>query len=170
MIVAVASGKGGTGKTSVTASLAAVWDRPLIAVDLDVDEPNLHLFLRPEIRERQLVTLPVPVIDLERCTRCRSCVDLCQFKAISIMGDMVMTFTEMCHGCGGCMAICPEGAISTGQRELGVLEIGAGRDMTCLTGRLRGQAESPLCVRCGPSCMNTQAETGPMCSLTRLPA
>jgi MinD superfamily P-loop ATPase len=148
MIVAVASGKGGTGKTSVTASLAAVWDRPLIAVDLDVDEPNLHLFLRPEIRERQLVTLPVPVIDLERCTRCRSCVDLCQFKAISIMGDMVMTFTEMCHGCGGCMAICPEGAISTGQRELGVLEIGAGRDMTCLTGRLRvGEAMSPPLMR-----------------------
>lgn len=149
MIVAVASGKGGTGKTSVTASLAAVWDRPLIAVDLDVDEPNLHLFLRPDVQLRRPVTLPVPVIDLDRCTRCRACSDLCQFKAISVMGNTVLTFSEMCHGCGGCMAICPEGAVSVGRRELGVLEIGVSRErITCLTGRLRvGEAMSPPLMR-----------------------
>lgn len=149
MIVAVASGKGGTGKTTVTASLAAVWDRPLVAVDLDVDEPNLHLFLRPEITGVQTVTLPIPVVDHARCSRCRSCAELCQFKAITVMGQMVMTFPEMCHGCGGCMAICPEGAISVGQRELGVMEQGRCRDrVVTLTGRLRiGEAMSPPLMR-----------------------
>lgn len=149
MIVAVASGKGGTGKTTVTASLAVVWDRPLVAVDLDVDEPNLHLFLRPELRNTQTVTLPIPIIDQARCSRCRSCVDLCQFKAITLMGKMIMTFPEMCHGCGGCMAICPEGAISVGQRALGVMELGLSRDrIATLTGRLRiGEAMSPPLMR-----------------------
>ncbi len=149
MIVAVASGKGGTGKTTITASLAVVWDRPLVAVDLDVDEPNLHLFLRPEVQDIRTVTLPIPVIDHAKCTRCRSCVELCQFKAIAIMGKTVMTFPEMCHGCGGCMAICPEGAITVGQRELGVMERGVCREtIVSLTGRLRiGEAMSPPLMR-----------------------
>lgn len=145
MIVAVASGKGGTGKTTVTTSLATVWDRPLVVADLDVDEPNVHLFLNPKIQETRIVTLPIPIVDKEKCTRCGLCVDLCQFKAITIMGKLIMTFAEMCHGCGGCMAICPEKAIATGQRELGVMEQGISQDqIVTLTGRLRiGEAMSP---------------------------
>ena len=148
MIVAVASGKGGTGKTTVTASLAVSWPKAVIAVDLDVDEPNLHLFLKPEITEIETVTLEVPEVDETRCTFCRACAELCQFKAIAVMGKAILTFPEMCHGCGGCMAICPEGAIGVTTRELGVMERGLGRGIPCLTGRLRiGEAMSPPLMR-----------------------
>lgn len=145
MIIAVASGKGGTGKTTVTTSLAMVWDRPLVVADLDVDEPNVHLFLQPKILKTRVATLPIPIVDKDKCTRCGLCTDLCQFKAITIMGKLIMTFTEMCHGCGGCMAICPEQAIATGKRELGVIEHGLSQDrIVTLTGRLRiGEAMSP---------------------------
>jgi MinD superfamily P-loop ATPase len=145
MIVAVASGKGGTGKTSVTTSLAVVWDRPLVVADLDVDEPNVHLFLHPEMQKTRIATLPIPIVDESKCTRCGLCAELCQFKAITLMGKLIMTFPEMCHGCGGCMAICPEQAIATGQRELGVMEQGVSRGhIVTLTGRLRiGEAMSP---------------------------
>ena len=119
MIVAVASGKGGTGKTTVAASLSWVWDRPVAAVDLDVEEPNLHLFLNPELTGRQTATLEVPVADESKCTYCRACADFCQFKAISVLGSVLLTFPEMCHGCGGCLALCPEKALSPGVRELG---------------------------------------------------
>ena len=108
MIVAVASGKGGTGKTTVAASLATVWNGPVTAVDLDVEEPNLHLFLQPAILGTDMAYMSVPVVDEAACTLCGACAELCQFKAISVMGQMLLTFPEMCHGCGGCLAICPE--------------------------------------------------------------
>jgi len=149
MIVAVASGKGGTGKTTVTASLAVTWPGSVVAVDLDVDEPNLHLFLRPEISGADAVTLEVPLVDEAKCTRCRACSELCQFKAIAVMGKAILTFPEMCHGCGGCMAICPAGAVGVTTRELGVMELGLSRGrIPCLTGRLRiGEAMSPPLMR-----------------------
>lgn len=148
MIVAVASGKGGTGKTTVAASLAVTWPGPLVAVDLDVEEPNLHLFLKPKLSGIEAVTLEVPDVDEGKCTYCRKCAELCQFKAISVMGRAILTFPEMCHGCGGCMAICPEGAIGVTTRELGVMERGLGRGIPCLTGRLRiGEAMSPPLMR-----------------------
>jgi len=148
VIVAVASGKGGTGKTTVSASLATVWDRPLVAVDLDVEEPNLHLFLRPELGEPEEVGMEVPVADEDRCTGCRACVDLCQFKAIVLMGEHLLTFPEMCHGCGGCLAVCPEGALSPGTRVLGWLEQGTAGPAGFLMGRLRvGEAMSPPLMR-----------------------
>lgn len=152
MIVAIASGKGGTGKTTVSASLAAVWDRPLVAVDLDVEAPNLHLFLRPELSGDELVELETPVLDEAKCTLCGQCSDLCQFKAIAKLGSLVMVFPEMCHGCGGCLAICPERALSPGGRELGRLETGrvpkAFGGARFLAGRLRvGEAMSPPLMR-----------------------
>jgi MinD superfamily P-loop ATPase len=150
MIVAVASGKGGTGKTTVAASLAWVWDRPVTAVDLDVEEPNLHLFLKPEIGGRETAAMEVPVADESKCTYCRACADLCQFKAISVLGSSVLlTFPEMCHGCGGCIAVCPEKALSAGTRELGEISWGtaAGR-IGFFMGRLRvGEAMSPPLMR-----------------------
>ena len=148
MIVAVASGKGGTGKTTVSASLAWVWERPLVAVDLDVEEPNLHLFLRPQLSWRASAFVEVPEADRSRCTLCRKCSDLCQFKAISVMGKMLLTFPEMCHSCGGCLAICTEGALSPGRRELGIVEGGRARNAQFLSGRLRvGEAMSPPLMR-----------------------
>ncbi len=145
MIVAIASGKGGTGKTTVSAALATVWKRPVLAVDLDVEEPNLHLFLRPEAVISEPVYLEIPVVDKARCQLCGACAELCQFKAISLLGTTLATFPEMCHGCGGCMRVCPNGAIQKGQRELGAVESGLSQGrIPCLTGRLRiGEAMSP---------------------------
>jgi len=149
MIVAVASGKGGTGKTTVAASLAWVWDRPLAAVDLDVEEPNLHLFLKPDITGRETAAMEVPVADESKCTYCRACADLCQFKAITVLGQVLLTFPEMCHGCGGCIAVCPEKALSPGARELGEVLWGqADGRIAFFMGRLRvGEAMSPPLMR-----------------------
>jgi MinD superfamily P-loop ATPase len=148
MIVAVASGKGGTGKTTVAASLAAVWGAPLFAVDLDVEAPNLHLFLRPEIVKEVPAFMEIPVVDESKCTFCRACAELCQFKAIAVLGEVVLTFPEMCHGCGGCVAVCPEGAVSIGTRELGTVAEGRTGSMDFLMGRLRvGEAMSPPLMR-----------------------
>jgi MinD superfamily P-loop ATPase len=148
MIVAVASGKGGTGKTTVTASLTTVWDEALLAVDLDVEEPNLHLFLQPSIDGSATAHMPVPVVDERRCTHCGACSDLCQFKAISVIGELILTFPEMCHGCGGCIAVCPEQALSPGQRVLGEITWGEAGKAGFLMGRLRiGEAMSPPLMR-----------------------
>jgi MinD superfamily P-loop ATPase len=148
MIVAIASGKGGTGKTTVTASLAAVWEDPLIAVDLDVEEPNLHLFLRPEITGDSPSYMEIPLVDESKCTYCRACAEMCQFKAIAVLKQLLLTFPEMCHGCGGCLAVCPEGALSSGRRELGRVIRGRSGAVDFLMGRLRvGEAMSPPLMR-----------------------
>jgi MinD superfamily P-loop ATPase len=148
MIVAVASGKGGTGKTTVSASLASVWPAPVTAVDLDVEEPNLHLFLNPVIGDQKASYLDIPEIDEDRCTRCRACTDICQFKAIGIFGEVVMTFPEMCHGCGACWTICPENAITPGKREIGQIVTGQAGPIEFVMGRLRvGEAMSPPLMR-----------------------
>ena len=137
MKLAVASGKGGTGKTTVAASLVSVWQGPVTAVDLDVEAPNLHLFLKPDIAGCETAFMEVPVVDEKACTFCGRCAELCQFKAISVLGTVVLTFPEMCHGCGGCLAVCPDGAITPGDRELG--EICRGR-----TGPPLPQRHSPF--------------------------
>lgn len=144
MIYAIASGKGGTGKTTVTASLASLWNRPMTTVDLDVEEPNLHLFLKPEGMRSTPAYIEVPDPNEEKCTGCRACAELCQFKAITVMGDTLMVFPEMCHGCGGCIHICPEDALSPGKRELGEVIYGTSDDNDFIMGRLRiGEAMSP---------------------------
>lgn len=149
MILAVASGKGGTGKTTVSVSLAALLaqDGPTTLVDLDVEAPNAHLFVEPHWQEQATQFLPVPVVDESRCTRCAACSDLCQFKAIAVLGDVIVTFDPMCHGCGGCWTVCPEQCISQGRRELGESLVGHAVDVDGLRlamGRLRiGEAMSP---------------------------
>ena len=148
MIVAVASGKGGTGKTTVAASLATIWDGPVVGVDLDVEEPNLHLFLHPAIAGSEMAHMTVPTVEEAKCTYCGACSELCQFKAISVFNQVILTFPEMCHGCGGCMAMCPEKAISAGQRELGEISWGRAGGVGFLAGRLRiGEAMSPPLMR-----------------------
>ncbi len=128
----------------VSASLASVWNAALLAVDLDVEEPNLHLFLRPQLNEPRKAWIEVPVLDRDRCTLCRKCADLCQFKAISVMLSTLNIYPEMCHGCGGCLAVCPEKALSAGLRELGEIRVGRAGEVDFLMGTLRiGEAMSP---------------------------
>ena len=160
MKIAIASGKGGTGKTTVTASLMSVWRSPAVAVDLDVEEPNLHLFLNPEISDTIPANMEIPVVDEDKCTYCKKCSEICQFKAISVFGEVVMTFPEMCHGCGGCMMVCPEGAITSGKRQLGEISVGTALESPFFMGRLRvGEAMSPPLMRATLAEMETRIDT-----------
>jgi MinD superfamily P-loop ATPase len=148
MKIAVGSGKGGTGKTTLSACLVSNWPEAVIALDMDVEAPNLHLFLKPTISDCVTATLEIPVVDEHRCTYCRRCAELCQFKAISVLGETVLTFPEMCHGCGGCIAVCPEQALSPGTRELGEICWGRAAHAGFLMGRLKiGEAMSPPLMR-----------------------
>jgi len=153
MIVAVASGKGGTGKTTVAAALARLWRGERIAADLDVEAPNLHLFLTPEIVGREDAALTVPeVAHPERCTGCGACGDICAFKAVLAFGDFPVVFPEMCHACGGCFAVCPEAVFAPGRRLLGEVRwghaVGPSGDFAFLSGEMRvGEAMSPPLIR-----------------------
>jgi len=144
MIISVASGKGGTGKTTVSTNLAASLDRNLRLLDCDVEEPNIHLFIKPENLKSSVESTFVPRIDEDRCTGCGECAKLCEFNALAVIGTKVLVFPELCHSCLGCQMICPEQAISDGQRELGTIETGTWRKITFSYGRLRvGEAMSP---------------------------
>jgi MinD superfamily P-loop ATPase len=148
MIITVASGKGGTGKTTVATNLAVAVESDVQVLDCDVEEPNAHLFLKPEITDATTATTPVPEIDLEKCTLCGECETICQFKAIVVLGDTVLTFPEMCHGCGGCTAVCPAAAINEIGREMGVIETGRRKGVAFGHGRLRiGEAMAPPLIK-----------------------
>jgi MinD superfamily P-loop ATPase len=148
MIFSIASGKGGTGKTTVATNLAVAYEGDVQLLDCDVEEPNAHLFIKPDIRETKTVTAPVPEIDMNKCTLCGKCAEICQFKAIVVIGKTVLPFPEMCHSCGGCMAVCPEKAITEIGRELGVIEKGRRNGLEFVHGRLRiGEAMSPPLIR-----------------------
>ncbi|WP_291440772.1 ATP-binding protein [Desulfovibrio sp.] len=153
MRIAFASGKGGAGKTTVAASLAVTWPASCMLVDADVEAPNLHLFLRPQLFAPEKVFLPVPELNKEKCTACGACGEICAYKAIAILGGKPVIFSDMCHGCGGCFAVCPSGALDEGRRELGSLQHGVwsaapDRENTLLMGRSRvGEAMSPPLLR-----------------------
>ncbi|MDM8526116.1 ATP-binding protein [Desulfococcaceae bacterium HSG8] len=148
MILSIASGKGGTGKTTVATNLAAALECPVRLLDCDVEEPNAHIFLKPEITERETVTAVVPDVDLSKCEYCGACGDICQFSAIVAAGETVMTFTEMCHSCKGCMMVCPTGAISESSRTLGEIIKGVSGQVELVYGSLRvGEAMSPPMIR-----------------------
>lgn len=148
MIVSVASGKGGTGKTTVATNLALALDRELGFLDCDVEEPNAHLFIQPAIEKRETVYLPVPQVDEDKCSQCGKCAEICQFKAIVTVADTVMVFPELCHACGGCAAVCPEDAITEVGRELGVIESGTRDKIAFAHGISRvGEAMSPPLIR-----------------------
>ena len=120
MRIAVASGKGGTGKTMVAANLGVTLsrDRDTTLVDCDVEEPNLHLFFPADATSRE-VTVPVPVIDRGTCDRCGLCGEFCQYGALTVLRDRVLFFPELCHSCGGCTLVCPRGAIREEERHIG---------------------------------------------------
>ena len=148
MIISVASGKGGTGKTTVATNLAWSVGADVRLLDCDVEQPNAHLFIHPVFDRTQIVTTPVPEIDVQKCTGCGECGDLCEFNAITLVGDSVLVFEELCHSCGGCMAVCPEKAITEKGRELGFLESGHSNGIKFVHGKLRiGEAMSPPLIK-----------------------
>jgi len=133
MKLAVASGKGGTGKTMVAANLAftRAWtNEPVTLVDCDVEEPNLHLFF-PGSAVTHDVTVPVPVIDASRCQHCGACGKFCQYGALTVLPTRVLFFSELCHSCGGCMLACPNSAISENPKRIGTLS--SASPLPCLT-------------------------------------
>ncbi|MFZ6031185.1 MAG: ATP-binding protein [Chloroflexota bacterium] len=123
MIVAVASGKGGTGKTTVAASLAlslaAEQTPPPLFLDCDVEAPNAHLFLRPNVQSQQDVNVLIPEVDEARCTHCGKCAQVCPYQAIALLGKKTLVFPQLCHGCGSCTAVCPEHAIHEHPHPIG---------------------------------------------------
>lgn len=141
MIITVASGKGGTGKTTVVVSLALAlatdeYTYKPVLLDCDVEEPNAALFLQPEIDAQIECGLPVPKIDPEKCTYCGRCAEVCEFSAIVIMPAKSMVFEELCHGCGSCTLVCPEKAIHEELRVLGSIERGKSRGVEYAGGRM----------------------------------
>jgi MinD superfamily P-loop ATPase len=126
MIISVASGKGGTGKTLVATSLAlSLKDREKVQLlDCDVEEPDAHIFLKPTITCCESVSIQVPEVDAQRCTYCGKCAEVCAYHAIAVLQGHVLVFSQLCHGCGACSYLCPEKAISETGREMGIVEWG----------------------------------------------
>jgi MinD superfamily P-loop ATPase len=148
MTMAVASGKGGTGKTTVAVNLALSLEAPVELLDCDVEEPNAHLFLRPTWTGARTVSVPVPQVDERLCTACGACSAACRFHAIVSLKTMPLVFPELCHGCGACLLACPAGAIQEVPREVGVVESGWCDRIRFVHGRLKvGTAMSVPLIR-----------------------
>lgn len=150
LTVAVASGKGGTGKTTIAVNLARYISeagKDTQYLDCDVEEPNGHIFLKPQITAENSVTLDVPVVDLDKCIACGKCGQICQFNAIISIKEHVLTFEELCHSCGGCRRVCPAGAIKTRPVEIGDIEIGKAGKVEFVSGKLRiGNVRTPKLI------------------------
>lgn len=153
MIISVASGKGGTGKTTVAVNLALSIDNVQF-LDCDVEEPNAHIFLKPAIKEQKKAYIPVPEIDGSKCNYCGKCAKFCVYNAIAVLPAQggkkgtTLVFANLCHGCGACGTLCPEQAIGEVNREIGVVEAGECGKMEFVHGRLNiGEAMSPPLIR-----------------------
>ena len=148
MIISIASGKGGTGKTTVATSLVLSMNSGVQFLDCDVEEPNAHIFLKPKIKQTRVVSIPVPKIDESKCNFCGRCSEVCAYNAIAVLKDNVLTFPHLCHGCGGCMLLCPQKAIREIDKEIGVVEIGNVNNAQFIHGRLNiGEVMSPPLIR-----------------------
>ncbi|MBN2120489.1 MAG: ATP-binding protein [Candidatus Omnitrophica bacterium] len=157
MVIAVASGKGGTGKTTIATSfaLSLALDRDIQLVDCDVEEPNAHLFLDPLVIEKTSKGfIPVPQIDQSKCNYCGKCSKVCAYNAIAVVGPKdgrkgsILVFEQLCHGCGACSFLCPRGAIKEVNREIGAVESGWSGPIQFIHGRLNiGEAMAPPLIR-----------------------
>jgi MinD superfamily P-loop ATPase len=147
MIISVASGKGGTGKTTVATNLAyalAQNGKSVQLLDADVEAPNSHIFINPTIEQTLPVNLRVPQVDDKKCTLCNKCGDVCEFNAISVFGKSVLMFPELCHACGGCAIVCPEKAITEVEHKTGIVKIGVSGNIKFVSGELAiGEAKAP---------------------------
>ena len=151
MKIVIASGKGGTGKTTIATNLAVSLShvgQKVQYLDCDAEEPNGHIFLKPEIEASEDVTIGVPEVDMDKCNGCGKCSRLCQYSAIVCVKGKVLVFEELCHSCGGCMAICPEGAIIEKQRKIGTSEFGKSNGVYFGHGKLNiGAIQTPAIIR-----------------------
>jgi MinD superfamily P-loop ATPase len=164
MTVAVASGKGGTGKTTVAVNLALSLEGPVELLDCDVEEPNAHLFLQPSWASSRTVSVPVPQVDERLCTACGACGEACRFHAIVSLRTQPLVFPELCHGCGACLLACPVGAIREVPQEVGVVQRGFRGEIRFVHGRLKvGTAMS------GPLIRAVRSEAG-QCQITLIDA
>jgi len=136
VMISVASGKGGTGKTTVAVNMALSVQEPVQLLDCDVEEPNAHIFVKPHIDAVRPVYIPMPEIDHALCDRCGKCAKFCQFHAIAVVAERAMVFPQLCHGCGGCRLVCPNKAIAEVNREVGVIKTGTAERMDFAYGEL----------------------------------
>jgi MinD superfamily P-loop ATPase len=160
MILAVASGKGGTGKTTVSVNLARSIGSGVQLLDCDVEEPNAHLFLRGRQTGNDVVSIPIPEVDESLCDACGECGRFCRYHAIVSFGSAPLVFPELCHGCGGCTLVCPRGAIHETGRRVGVVETQEVDGITLVLGRLDiGVAMAPPLIRAVKSRMKNNGTT-----------
>jgi len=149
VILSIASGKGGTGKTLVATSLALSLskERPVKLLDCDVEAPNAHILLKPSLDYDQVVSIPIPKVDEEKCNYCGRCAEVCAYNAIAVVGKRVLVFPELCHGCGACSYLCPEGAITEEGRGIGVIESGRSGGIEFVHGKLSiGEVAAPRII------------------------
>lgn len=158
MIISIASGKGGTGKTLIATSLALSLEKETVQLlDCDVEEPNAHLLLKPTLSEHQPVCIPVPDIDIAKCTYCGKCSEVCVYHSIAVLKNKVLVFPELCHGCGACMYLCPENAITEKGRETGIIEKGHANGIEFVHGKLNiGETMAPPVIREVKKQINTE--------------
>jgi MinD superfamily P-loop ATPase len=123
MIISIASGKGGTGKTTIATNLALSLGKVQV-IDCDVEEPNANIFFNAEIKEREDVTVEIPEIDKEKCDYCGKCSEFCAYNALAVVPSDVLVFPELCHSCGGCEIVCPQNAINWKRKPVGKIEHG----------------------------------------------
>jgi MinD superfamily P-loop ATPase len=152
LVIAIASGKGGTGKTTIATNLAHIaagLGRKVQYLDCDVEEPNGHIFLKPKITSSHEVTVDVPQVDLEKCVGCGKCSEICQYSAIVHLKDNnVLTFEQLCHSCGGCIRICPVDAIKARPLNIGDIELGKADGIDFVHGKLRiGYVRTPSLIK-----------------------
>jgi MinD superfamily P-loop ATPase len=149
--IAVASGKGGTGKSTVATNFAYLLSEmyeDVAIIDCDVEEPNCHIFLNPQIEKSETSYLAVPEMSKKLCIGCGKCTEICQFNSLAIVKGKVIVFPELCHSCGGCWIVCPVNAISQGQRDVGVVEQGKSNKLSFIQGKSRiGEAMSPPLIK-----------------------
>ncbi|MCK4532717.1 ATP-binding protein [bacterium] len=148
MIISVASGKGGTGKTLVSTSLALSMENNVQLLDCDVEEPNAHIFIKAEIKNKYPAFIPIPQIDKEKCNFCGKCAEVCVYNAIAVLKQDVLVFKELCHGCGACSFLCPQKAIREINKEIGVVNKGNFKAIEFIEGKLNiGEAMAPPLIR-----------------------
>jgi len=147
IVISVASGKGGTGKTTVAVNLALSLGNVQF-LDCDVEEPNAYIFLKPKITYTQPVGVLVPQVDEKKCTYCGKCAKFCSYNAIAVVKGKILFFPELCHNCGGCTLVCPEGAIKEVTQQRGVVKKGVAGSINFIQGELTvGEAVSPPLIR-----------------------
>ncbi|HCT85958.1 MAG TPA: (4Fe-4S)-binding protein [Candidatus Margulisbacteria bacterium] len=151
MKIAIASGKGGTGKSTLAINVAYLLTRNKISVclkDCDVEEPNCHIFIREGRSNIEKAEVAIPKIDNNLCVNCNKCVDLCAYNALAKVPGKVLVFSDLCHSCGGCTMICPVGAITEISKEIGLIKNKRTQKLQLITGELKiGEAKSPPLIK-----------------------